>query len=662
MKLKINRQFWLETFIATIYFWAVEIIFRVVEEYQVFSWATIRIFLSSFIICLFINFLTSFFHNIKINRIANLILLLIISFYSLAQAGLLNFIGIYMSLATSSQFGAVTSYIFDFIKSLKLAYYLILIPVIFYILYFILMQKKEEPKSFFDLKNRLIIIIVFLITILLYYLTLTISFMQNPLQLVSNIEAFHNPTNSSIAVNQFGVNVYGILDLKALIIPYQDEGNFVNNDNSLNEPDETSRKFDDTAWKLLQENTTNNTYKNLNNYFMNRKITSKNDYTGYFADKNVIVLMLESVNQVIANQEYYPNFAKLLKHGWYWENNYSPRNSCSTINNEESGITSLYTINNICTGNIYKDNTYFESLFNLFNNKGYNTYSFHDYNEDFYVRRTIHKNLGSSHFYDITDVKDYGFEVLHWPSDAMYVKKITPYFINDDKFFVWFTTVSAHHPYSESDLGEKYYDLFDDPNYDDSVKYYLSKVKVTDDALGVLLDELEENDQLDDTVIVVYGDHYPYALTDDEVNSFLPYDVSKGFEIEQTPFLIYNSELEPQVFETNTSYINLTPTLANLFDLDYDPRLYLGEDLFSENLTNRVIYSDGSWQDDIAIYNSASSTIDYLGEKIYTTEELQRINQDVMNKIRMSNLSISENYFNYLENGLKQYKKGLDDE
>ncbi len=661
MKLKINKQFWLETFIATLYFWAVEIIFRVVEEYNVFSWASLRILLSSFAICLLLNFITSFFHNIKISRIANLVLLSIISIYSMAQAGLLNFIGIYMSFGTSSQFGAVTSYIFDFIRSLKLSYYLILFPLILYIVYVILMHKKEEAKPFFDMRNRLIIIISFLITILLYYLTLILPFMQNPLQLVSNLEAFHNPTNSSIAVNQFGVNMYGLLDVKALIIPYQDVGNVsINNEEQI--IDDNSRKFDDTAWKMLEESTSNKTYQNLNNYFMNRTITSKNDYTGYFEDKNVIVLMLESVNQIIANEEYFPNFARLMEHGWYWENNYSPRNSCSTINNEESGITSLYTINNICTGNIYKDNTYFESLFNLFNNKGYKTMSFHDYNEDFYVRKTIHKNLGSNHFYDITDVKDYGFEALHWPNDAEYVKKIAPYFLNEDKFFVWFTTVSAHHPYSESDLGDLYFDLFSDTNYDDSVKYYLSKVKVTDDALGVLLDLLEENEELDDTVIVLYGDHYPYALTDDEVDSFMPYDVTEGFEIEKTPFLIYNPSLEPQIFETNTSYINLTPTLANLFDLDYDPRLYLGEDLFSDNLTNRVIYSDGSWQDDVAIYNSASSTIDYLGEKIYTTEELQRINQDVMNKIRMSNIAISENYFSYLEEGLKEYKKGLDDE
>ena len=127
MKLKINKQFWLETFIATLYFWAVEIIFRVVENYNVFSWATFRILLSSFAICLFLNFITSFFHNLKVTRIFNLILLIIISFYSMAQAGLLNFIGLYMSLGTSSQFGAVTSYILDFIKSLKLEYYLILL-------------------------------------------------------------------------------------------------------------------------------------------------------------------------------------------------------------------------------------------------------------------------------------------------------------------------------------------------------------------------------------------------------------------------------------------------------------------------------------------------------------------------------------------------------
>ena len=661
MKLKINKQFWLETIIATVYFWAIELIFRVVEEYQIFSWATLRILFSSFIICLILNFITSFFHNIKITRIINCLLLAIGSIYAMAQAGLLSFIGIYMSFGTSSQFGAVTSYIVDFIRSLKFEYYLILFPIIFYIIYIVLMNKKEEPKPFFDLKNRLLILTVLIITNILYYLTLILPFMQNPLQLVSNLEAFHNPTNSSIAVNQFGVNVYGILDLKVLLLPYHDEGN-VNVNNENNEELENGRIIDDTAWHMLNESTSDNTYRNLNNYFLSRPITKKNDYTGYFKNKNVIVLMLESVNTVITNENYFPNFARLLEHGWYWENNYSPRNSCSTINNEESGITSLYTINNICTGNIYKDNTYYESLFNLFNNAGYETMSFHDYNEDFYVRKTIHKNLGSNHFYDITDLKDYQFEQLHWPNDAEYLKEIMPYFIDEDKFFVWFTTVSAHHPYSESDLGDLYYDVFSDSNYDDNVKYYLSKVKVTDDALGVLLDELEENDRLDDTVIVLYGDHYPYALTDDEVDSFMPYDVSKGFEIEKTPFLIYNPELEKETFETNNSYINLTPTLANLFDLDYDPRLYLGEDLFSENLTNRVIYADGSWQDDVAIYNAASSTIDYLGEKIYTTDELQRINQDVMNKIRMSNLAISENYFNYLEEGLKHYKEGLDNE
>ena len=657
MKLKINKQFWIETFIATIYFWAIELIFRVVEEYSVFSWSILRIFLSSFALCLILNLLTSFFHNIKISRIFNLILLSIGSLYAMVQAGLLNFIGIYMSFGTSSQFGAVVSYVFDFVRSLKFAYYLILIPPIIYLFYLIIMKDKDEADP---LPNYLGSLIILIITMVFYYLTLILPFMQNPLQLVSNIVAFHNPTNSSIAVNQFGVNMYGLLDLKALVFPYQDEGD-VNVSTNNHEVDENSRIIDDTAWKMLNESTTNSTYRNLNNYFMNREITNKNDYTGYFKGKNLIVLMLESVNTVITNEEYFPNFARLMANGWYWENNYSPRNSCSTINNEESGMTSLYTINNICTGNIYKDNTYFESIFNLFNNKGYKTMSFHDYNEDFYVRKTIHKNLGSSHFYDITDIEDYNFESLHWPSDADYIKEIIPYFINEDQFFVWFTTVSAHHPYSKSDLGDLYYDLFDD-DYDDSVKYYLSKVKVTDDALGILLDELEENDRLDDTVIVLYGDHYPYALTDDEVDSFVNDDVSKGFEIEKTPFLIYNANLEPKIFDVNNSYINLTPTIANLFDLDYDPRLYLGEDLLSDNLTNRVIYADGSWQDNEAIYNAASSTIDYLGQKVYTTEELQRINQDVMNKIRMSNLAISENYFNYLEEGLKHYKKGLNDE
>ena len=162
---------------------------------------------------------------------------------------------------------------------------------------------------------------------------------------------------------------------------------------------DNSRIIDDRAWKETIQNEKNSTFNNLNKYFINRDITDKNDYTGLFEGKNLIVIMMESVNDIIINEEYYPNFYKLYSEGWHFSNNYSPRNSCATGNNEMSGMISLYSINDSCTANKYKANTYYEAIFNLFNNSGYETTSMHNYTESYYRRSTIHPNMGSKKYY-----------------------------------------------------------------------------------------------------------------------------------------------------------------------------------------------------------------------------------------------------------------------
>ena len=65
----------------------------------------------------------------------------------------------------------------------------------------------------------------------------------------------------------------------------------------------------------------------------------------------------------------------MVSEGWYWENNYSPRNSCATMNNEFSGMTSLYSIYNTCTASKYKSNTYYESVFNIYKKHNYITFA-----------------------------------------------------------------------------------------------------------------------------------------------------------------------------------------------------------------------------------------------------------------------------------------------
>jgi phosphoglycerol transferase MdoB-like AlkP superfamily enzyme len=326
-----------------------------------------------------------------------------------------------------------------------------------------------------------------------------------------------------------------------------------------------------------------------------------------------------------------------------------------------SGMISLYSIYRTCTANNYKNNEYFESIFNLFNRAGYNTSSYHDYTEKYYYRSTIHKNMGSGAYYGVTDLGiSYDSAYEEWPSDVLLMEEAMKRIDTSSPFMAWITTVTSHQPYyTSSEMGDKYLSLFSDTNYSTSLKRYMSKLKELDSALARLLELLEEEGVLDDTVIVLYGDHYPYGLSTSDINNAVSYDVTEKNNVDKTPFVIYNSAMEGQSFSQYTSYMNILPTIANLFDLDYDPRLYMGEDILSpdyiNSYKNRVILADGSWENSTASYNATSGKITYFSDTTYSNEEIIAYNKEISNMIKMSNLAITTNYFKYLNEGLNKY-------
>ena len=186
------------------------------------------------------------------------------------------------------------------------------------------------------------------------------------------------------------------------------------------------------------------------------------------------------------------------------------------------------------------------------------------------------------------------------------------------------------------------------------VQRYYSKLTVLDNALGLLLERLESAGILDDTVIVLYGDHYPYGISKSHLNEVLTYDLD-DYETERTPFVIYNSEIEPKKFDEYTTYVNILPTVANLFNLNYDPRLYVGTDLLSEDYESLVVFADGSWKNELAYYNASTGSIKYYTDFEYSIDEIKKINEKVTLKMQMSTLAIKNNYFGYLEKALAKY-------
>lgn len=655
--------------LMTITLFSIEIIFRLVMKMTIIEWSLLRVFISVSIISLLVSLIIYKTRRVP-TKIITFILCLIASIYALLQAGFENYIGVFMSFGTSSQAGAVKDYIKDYIDSFHWYYWLILIPILLLFIYLVfieprLYKKKDKEELSINiitkkqsLNAQLIALTSLILLIGLFYFTLISNKMQNNIQLQSNTSLFINPSMPNIVVDQFGVTTFGLLDIKSTLSPVEEEIIEYNvNQKEIKEETDYTRKIDDTRWLKVTEEETNRQYKNLNNYYLSRKITDKNKYTGELEDKNLIVIMMESANNIAIDEKYYPNLSKIYNEGWTWKNAYSPRNSCSTGNNEMSGMTSLYTINNSCTANIYKNNIYPESIFNLFTEAGYSTSSYHNYTEQYYRRKIIHPNMGSGHYYGVEELGiPYSNKYEEWPSDVELMEKVLENIKNENKHMTWITTVSSHQPYGvDSKLGNLYIDEFLNLGYSKPLARYMSKLKTLDEAIGVLIQGLKEQGTLDDTVIVFYADHYPYGLNDKVLNEYFDYDVSINNETDRTPFIIYNTELEPNQSDDYTTYMNILPTIANLFNLDYDPRLYAGEDILSDDYSKRAYFANGSWQDEKAYYNATTGKISYINEEnTYTTEEIQIINKEIDEKIKMSNLAIRTNYFKHLYDSIKE--------
>lgn len=662
--------------ILVVFFSLLEISFRLISGISLNNIALLRIFIGVNFVSILLGFILSWF-----NKLISKILVLLVSFalsaYTFFQIGFNNFIGVYASVNTKSQLGAVKDYIIDFFASFKGTYYLAFIPFILLIIYYLFLDKLTEKKidKRFPLKTNIMFepgirtitsILVLTFTGFLYYTSLDASFMQNKLQTISNKELFAYPSIASTTINQFGVLGFGFLDIKSTMVEAPSKVIYTAFENTGKDSNnsESKREIDDTILDEIIKNEKNTTLNNINNYIKNKDITDYNSHTGMFEGKNVIVIMMESTNDIIINKDLYPNFYKLYSEGISFKNNYSPRNSCATGNNEFSGMTGLYTIQNNCTANVFSNNTYFTSIFNIFKNAGYRATSMHDYTEQYYVRNIIHKNLGSEAYYNAKDLNiKYYNEYKNWASDEDFMNAAMDITLNDTSnkpFMLWLTTVSGHQPYKVSSVeGDKYLSITEGTDYSMELRRYMSKLKTFDNSLGILLDKLKASGKLDDTVIVLYGDHYPYGLKNKDISSVLTYDLD-DYEVERVPMVIYNSTIKSEVVEKYSSYINLTPTLANLFNLDYDPRYYMGTDVFSDDYLNMVAFADGSWKNADVYYNASSGSIKYYTSNEYTTDELIRINNIVTNRMQISESIIRNNYFNYLENKINSYKSAND--
>jgi phosphoglycerol transferase MdoB-like AlkP superfamily enzyme len=286
----------------------------------------------------------------------------------------------------------------------------------------------------------------------------------------------------------------------------------------------------------------------------------------------------------------------------------------------------------------------------LFAAEGYRTLAYHNHSYTYYGRDESYPNMGYE-FYGLgsgLDVK------ATWPeSDIEMMEKSVPQYINDEHFMVYYLTVSGHLNYNleENAMCRRHWDAVKDLPYSEAVRCYLASQMELELAVSSLIQQLEEAGKLDDTVIVLSGDHYPYGLTDEQYSELLGHEVDPVFEIYKSSLILWNSQMEtPQVVEKYCSSLDIMPTLSNLFGLSFDSRLVAGKDIFSE-ASDLVIFSNYSFITDVGYYDSTTDTfVNWDGSKPDQSYVAKKMAQ-VQNRVAYSAAILDHDYYRVVLNG-----------
>ena len=186
--------------------------------------------------------------------------------------------------------------------------------------------------------------------------------------------------------------------------------------------------------------------------------------------------------------------------------------------------------------------------------------------------------------------------------------------------------------------------LVDNLDLSDTSSAYLATQIELDRALELLINKLEENNKLDDTIIVLTADHYPYALSLEEINELSDYERDNLFEINHNSLIIWNSKLNRKEIDKVGMSIDVLPTVYNLFGIDYDSRIFAGSDLFSDS-EGLVILGNRSWITDKGRYNSITNEYIGTGDNDY----INYVNNIVQNKIAFSKGIMINNGYRYIK-------------
>ncbi|SER96428.1 LTA synthase family protein [Salipaludibacillus aurantiacus] len=384
--------------------------------------------------------------------------------------------------------------------------------------------------------------------------------------------------------------------------------------------------------------------KQMHRYFHNVPPSRKNEFTGRFEGYNLVLITAEGFSPYAVHKEVTPTLYKMVNEGYKFTNFYNPLWEVSTSDGEYVATTGLLPMNGVWSFYKSGSNLMPFAMGNQLKKRGYKTVAYHNHTYSYYRRDVSHPNMG----YSYKGIGN-GLEVEEiWPaSDLEMMQKTVPEYIKTQPFHAYYMTVSGHMQYnfSGNNQANKNRHYVEHLPFSEQAKAYLATQVELDHALDYLLSRLKEEGIAEQTLIVLSADHYPYGLEKKTIEELAGEPVERNFELYKSPLIMYTDGMEPVTVDKPASSLDIIPTLSNLMGLEFDSRLMIGRDIFS-NSDPLVIFSNKSFITDKGRFNSETNTFTPVPGADVSEGYAEKISAEITNKFNVSANILELDYYN----------------
>ena len=371
----------------------------------------------------------------------------------------------------------------------------------------------------------------------------------------------------------------------------------------------------------------------IDEFFSQKENLVDNNYASMFEGKNLLVIQVESlesfiINKEINGQEITPVMNKLIKTGLYFPNIYEQVNEGTSSDADLMINTSMFPLRRGSTFFRYP-NTKYNSLPLLLEEKNYETIAIHPDKGSFWNYANGLKGIGFNKFVD-----SYSFnideEIGLGISDESYFKQVVPMIKElKEPFYAFTVTLTSHGPF---DLPEekRVFNLDDELNASELGGYFES-VHYTDAQIGMFLELLDKEGLLDNTAVVIEGDHTGvhkyYNSSIDKLSTKEDWYLDDGNHT--VPFIIWSKDMtEGKTFDTIGGQVDIMPTLLYLMGVENDKYINtaLGRNLLNTNksfavLTNLEVVSKNLTDEEKEMYKNIVELSDKMIRSNYLENE-----------------------------------------